>query len=633
MLDRPRRRAARRALCAPTSILALLLALLPALAPPAAGRPAAAPQPATEGWLRATSDHFTLVTDVAEARAREALADLERLRLVLGQLAPDADLDAPVPIRIYLFRDDESFAPFRLRRGAVAIDSPAFLVPHEHGIFGATLAAVSAGPSRYLYKQYVQYLLHRHFPRLPPWFRDGVAEYYATFEVEGSEARIGLPVEEHLLWFKLSRPGSLSVAALVARPDVPANDQPTYFAQAWATFHYLALGNPATRERMPAYLARIAAGAAPEEAFTVFGIGLPELQKALDEYTDQRRFNFFRVPVAAIGAVALEVEPLAAHQVLVELGDLLLHTAPERTAEAAELYRRAAALAPEHAGLAWVGIGEAAELGGDAEAALAAFDKGRALAPDDFLAQFHFGASQLAALGKRRPEGEAELARLAAAHRALGRCTELAPDFAPCWVLRGVAFGLEPRPSYEALPALERARAMLPEREDVALNLLLGYARLGDREAVDNLLGQLEAQRFDPGTLARAGEIRLQMLFQEASLLARRADGLDDAVAVYARVAAETADPGMRERALERVETVGKAAASNRFAERYRQALELMIAGDHQAARELVDQLSDDAYPGGRQAEAVEALRARLGAAADEPAPQAGPVPEVTPPP
>jgi hypothetical protein len=123
------------------------------------------------------------------------------------------------------------------------------------------------------------------------------------------------------------------------------------------------------------------------------------------------------------------------------------------------------------------------------------------------------------------------------------------------------------------------------------------------------------------------------MLFQEASLLARRADGLDDAVAVYARVAAETADPGMRERALERVETVGKAAASSRFAERYRQALELMIAGDHQAARELVDQLSDDAYPGGRQAEAVEALRARLGAAADEPAPQAGPVPEVTPPP
>jgi tetratricopeptide (TPR) repeat protein len=190
------------------------------------------------------------------------------------------------------------------------------------------------------------------------------------------------------------------------------------------------------------------------------------------------------------------------------------------------------------------------------------------------------------------------------------RATRLDPDFAQAWVRLGYAHSLEHRPSPAEVETLETAARLLPRRADVAFNLLLAYARAGDRGQAEATRQRLDLLQADAAILARAREIVLQLEFREGTELMRQ-DRLDDAVAVLAHVQASTRDPDLAERAAEYLGTAAKASRHNRFVEPYNRAVRLLEAGDLEAAVAAIEELAADARPG-RQAEAVASLRERL---------------------
>ena len=300
---------------------------------------------------------------------------------------------------------------------------------------------------------------------------------------------------------------------------------------------------------------------------------------------------------------------MAEHEVLFRLGDLLTHAVPERRTAAAEHFRRALDLEAGH-GPSWAGLGYLAELAGAHEEAREHYEKAVTLPPDAFLAQYLYGESLLRALGDKRPESIEERALLGRAQDAFRRAVTLREDFGPAWARLGYSYGLEPGPSRAGVEALQTAMLLLPGDKSVNSNLLLAYARTGNREGVEAMRARLEALGADPPELERAREILLRMDLQKANELARQ-NKLDDAVALYVQIQAETSDPAVAQQATANLSMMVKAEQANDYIAAYNEAVHLLRAGDNVAVAGVIAELTAAAEPGW-QREVLRVLRDKL---------------------
>lgn len=193
--------------------------------------------------------------------------------------------------------------------------------------------------------------------------------------------------------------------------------------------------------------------------------------------------------------------------------------------------------------------------------------------------------------------------RLDRALAALERATELQADFAPSWAELGYACNLQPEASQKAVEVLEKAADLLPARSDVAFNLLLAYARAGDRQGAAGTVDKLRGLGVEEATLGRAAEMLLQMDYREAAQRVRDKK-LDDAIAVFARIQAETNDPALRQQVAEQLEKLEPKMQRDRFWELYNETVQLLHADRVEEAVAVVGRLLEVAKPGLQQKEA-----------------------------
>ncbi len=571
-------------------------------------------------WIRLDTAHFTFFTNGPKGVALSTAYDLELLRYVLVQLWPTSRFDAPVPTLIYVFGDEASFNPYRLGKRRLPLpEGPqvagagtgtvGYLVPHEHGNYAALVVSSETRPVGFVYKQYVLQLLHEKLPALPPWLRYGLSEYYSTFEVGGEQASIGLPVRSHLQWLAqvLRSQQPLALAGILAAGEVPADPAAAakFFQRCWAMVHYLG-SEPEIRRQLAAFARQTAAGVPAGQAFDeAFDFDLAGLEARLAAYLLRDRFPYLRVGIDR-GAHPAEVSPLAPHEALYHLGDLLAHASPDRRDDARAHFRRALELAPGH-GPSRAGLGYVAELEGDAAAALGHYRLAVEQARGHFLVEYLYGASLVRSFGGRRPADPEQEALLANAVAALELSVEQWQDFAPAWALLGYAHNLDPKASIKGVEALENAHGLLPGRLDVAFNLLLAYARIDNREAADALAARLRYLGADAATLERSREVILTMDFREAVRLVRR-ERVADAIALFARIRAESRDPALQERASTELEKFESTLQARRFSELYREAVRLLSTGETESAAAILARMDEIAQPG-CQREEVEKLR------------------------
>ncbi len=573
----------------------------------------------SDRWIRVDTAHFTFFSNGREDIVRTIAYDLEALRHVLTQLAPGTDLDAAVPTFFYVFGDEASFAPYRLVRRADRGSGPqhfgtpmalaaGFLVPHEHGNYAAVIGHPYSRPVRFVYKQYVHQLLHDHLPALPLWLRHGLAEYYSTFEIDGDTAKIGLPVQAHLEGLRLwGTVRTLALAEVLALDELPHDGgaRGGFFTRAWALTHYLLRKDPALQKQLAAFVRRVSRGVDPGQAFAeAFDVDLAALEASLETYLLQREMTYARIPIDR-GAHPAEITPLAGHEVLYRLGNLLAHSSPGHAEAAARHFRGALELAPEH-GPSHAGLGTLAQAAGDDATALSHYRRAAQLSGADYLVQYLYGDSLARSLEGRRPQDEDAETRLAAAVVALEHSVALQPQFAQAWARLGYALNLAPEPSPRAAEALERALELLPGRLDVTYNLLLARARLGQREAADTAVVRLRWLGADDATLGRAREVQLRMDYREANRLVKDTR-LDDAIAVFAGIAAETTDPSLRQQTEQRLSLLEPAAQYNRFGALYNEAVQLLREHRTQAAADVIARLEEITKPG-RQRQMVDTL-------------------------
>ncbi|HWN45136.1 MAG TPA: hypothetical protein VNW71_23125 [Thermoanaerobaculia bacterium] len=549
--------------------------------------PAAALPSSKDEWIEVRTPSFTLFSNAGAKNTQRIGEDLERLRSALAQLSPGLVLSSPYPTSIFVFKNNSSFEPYQ----QIYNGQPKKVAGYFLSVPQGNYVTVNGDPRNdrttfVVYHEYIHYVLRNNYASLPLWLNEGLAELYSTFQSSETEAKIGLPIREHVLWLRKN--------PLIPVPELFAMDeksrdynegarQGAFYAQSWALVHYLFAGSPERRLQSGEYLQLLQRDVPADEAFRrVFGDAVG-LDRELKTYVKSYLFNYTAAPIQADADLEIETRLMTWPDVLYRLGDLAVNVDPAHRALAVEHFRAALAAQPDH-GPAMAGLGYAAELDGRTPEALSHYEKAAQLSSGDFIVQYLYGRLLL--------DPEPDRAALAKARAALSRTVELRPDFGEAWARLGYALSLEDPMPAETIPAMERAYDLLPSRMDVAHNLALAYAHGGQRAKAEELIGRVLAVHAEPEVVANAREALLDDEHRQAEKLIGE-QKLAEAIPLLENIRRKTVRDERRSEVEQRLEKVRGILEYNRFIDQYNEAIRFANTGKRKEAIAILEPLAE----------------------------------------
>ncbi len=565
----------------------------------------ALPRPKEE-WIELRTANFTLFSSAGEKETRRLATDLERLRDALAQLSPGLTLRSPYPTYIFVFRNADAFRSYQRLYNGKPLDSAGYFLSRELANY-VTIDADQRGDERaIIYHEYLHYVLRNNYTSLPLWLNEGMAEYYSTFQVTDAEARIGLPIPEHVLWLRRNRliPFTTLFAVNTDSPEYnETSRRGAFYSQSWALVHYLLSGSPERRQQASEYLrlAQAEGGGSPAALFQkAFGTDPAVLERELKTYVQGYLFNYTRAPMRPEANFTMEVRPLPRADLLFRLGDLLANLGEDHRAAAEEHFKAALQAQPEH-GPATAGLGFLREEANRPAEARPFYEKAARMAPDDFLVQFLYGRSLL------ETEGADTLRQ---ARAAFAKVVTLRPDFGEGWARLGYTYQAEEELTADAVQALETAHKLLPSRSDVTHNLAIAYARTGHRQKAEDLIAKVLTPQGKPEMVENAREALLDEDHRRAEDLISDSK-LTEALAILEQVRAKTKSDIRRQALSQRIDDLRRVLSYNQFVDRFNEAVALANKGDVKGATAILEPLAE-ATEDPNQAQKAKDLLSRL---------------------
>ncbi|MFN2386890.1 MAG: DUF1570 domain-containing protein [Thermoanaerobaculia bacterium] len=572
----------------PSTSLSRLVFLVLALSLGRAAAAGAELPSAEETWIRVQTAHFTLYGDASEGRIRDVGLDLERLRAVLLRLGGNLSAHTPVPTVIYVFRSDAALTPYKPVVDGKPRNLSAYFLPSADGNVIALTAAWNSNPSPIVYHEYLHFFMRNNFPPQPRWYEEGLAEYYSTFRANEREARIGLPVDEHVARL---RQGSLMPLRTLLGVDedspeyVERSRQGLFYAQSWALVHFLLRSESGRKEQLAQFLARLRGGLPADEAFRAsFGMDERELLAELSSYVRRSRFPYMVIRLPDLDVpTETRVAAMDREETLLRLGELLARISGETLGRAESHFRAVLAAAPSHpealAGMGYVRMRQR-EDGEAAEFFRLSLESGSA----DFRVPFHYGTLRLKSLpiagGSLGPD---ERGVLADARGAFRKSSELNPEFAEARAALGRTYLWEEGSgAADGIPHLEAALRQLASRTDLAMELSSLYEAAGEEWKSEDLLRRILGRNAERviEQKRRSAQFR-RSLGQVNELLAAKKDA--EALALMERLVGG-AHGELREALEKEIAPLRRGVARNLAVRRYNEAMAKLHGPDYEAA-------------------------------------------------
>jgi tetratricopeptide (TPR) repeat protein len=439
--------------------------------------------PAPE-WRLTRSEHFEIYTQTGDQRARAILTWFEQLRAFFQQ---QGSWNTGPPVRVIVFASEPEYQPYRLRSTAdayyVGSGSQNYIVMGTDDPAKFGLAA----------HEYAHLVLRASDLKLPPWLKEGVAEFFATLRIGEHATELGgaLPGRVQALrrrtWIPVADLMSLSEESQ-RRMDRSAADM--FYAESWALTEMLML----SPKYAPSFQQILASPALGAEVVT----------RDLHEWLSQPKLPSIQLPEVVTPPVGVEVSAVSPLASRLSLAQLLL---------AAGEFDRAEALFS-------------------------------GLTHDDPDSPEISAGLGVIALHKGDPQG---------ARRAWKRAIDLGITDAKLCYHYAILADQAGLPSSDIRPALERAVALQPDFEDAHYQLALLEKNAGHYEVA---LRELHAIRNVPDARAYAYWLALADTFNEldrrdeAQSAARQAGEHASTAAERARAAEEIyiaqTDPGVQ---------------------------------------------------------------------------------------
>lgn len=466
--------------------------------------------PEKEKWVKLTSGEFRIFSNASERETQEIATNLLRMREAVGKIT-QLKVRSPLPMYVFVFKNERSFAPYRdaifQRRNANVTGG---FLSSRNANFVILQADSAPGVDHVVYHELTHYFVENTLAGLPLWFKEGIAEYYSTFSVSGDKVSIGKAVPEHVVWL---RDGNVMPLADLFAVDSRSPDysegrrQGVFYAESWALFHYLVVGNEQRRPQLPVFLSLIRAGKSNEEAFTTaFKTTYADLERELRTYVRRPTMGYVSYSLAELPIPAISSPQLAARdEVLYALGNLLAHSNAATTGDGAVFLEESVRVNPKNAE-AHAALGFIHELRNDRASATAEYEKAVALNSSDAEVYVAYGATILERADENRRGPE-----IARARGLFERAVQLDASSSRGYAGIGATYVISEEEATPGIAALEKSLSLAASQEDVAFNLIQLYARVGRRA---------DAQRVFDSILARSGDPEQVRQGREAVLLA-----------------------------------------------------------------------------------------------------------------
>lgn len=301
---------------------------------------------AKDTWINVRSKNFFLIGNAGEKEIRQVATKLEQFRETFRLLFPRAKFNATIQTNVIVFKSASSYKPFKPKRADGKSDEwiAGYFQPGEDLNY-ITLSTEGEKEDTYgtIFHEYVHFLLDTNFGRsdVPPWFNEGLAEFYQTFKIEDDQKVIlGNIQNNHLQLLQQNELIPLKTFFEIDNYSLHQNgnhSRSIFYAQAWALIHYLMQANKgANSDPMNNFLGLVMNKVEPEKAFQqAFQMDYATMEKALKKYVKQQTY----VATAATFKNKLTFDnemttvQLSEAEANAYLGDLLYHTHEYENAE------------------------------------------------------------------------------------------------------------------------------------------------------------------------------------------------------------------------------------------------------------------------------------------------------------
>lgn len=549
---------------------------------------------AGEKWVKAVTDHFTILTTEGESVARRWAIELEQFRRGL-QTAVPVPAERLRPVTVVLFRHARAMEPYvPLEGGKPAKIGGFFVRANDINTIMLSASRNAAETRRVIFHEAVHWHLSAREGYMPLWLGEGLAEVYATFELPNARSyAFGAPMEEHV--GRLREESLLPLPKLlgIGRDSLLYNEvtrSGIFYAQSWALVHFLLFGEKAPgRGAVQRYLELLPEVRSADDAFvTAFRADYATLEVQLRRYIAGGSYHkhVYSRSTADI-ARAVKPGPAGPADVALAKGSLLLGA---RSADEAEPYLgRAAELAPQDP-RPWELLGHIAVERKDFATALSVLGKAAAAGSTSYLVYYNLAVSRLPELLQPwLPGVPVDPHAMNEAAADFRRAIALSPSHVASYEgLAGLVRGMA-TPLAGDLDLLVRGRLQAPGNAMIEAGIAAAEIRAGRRADGRARLERLCARHpnaTSAGMLYARRLLeseRLQAEVEEINRLSAE-NRLEDVIVIADRALARDLDPAAREFMANVRRRMGDY-------QRVREAVGHANAGDAPEAARLLDEL------------------------------------------
>ena len=337
------------------------------------------PASALAEWRRAESQHFVVYSDGSERSLRDYTTTLERFHGLLKARFGGSAQDDTRKLPVYLVADARAL---RIGQPQLPEGIDGYYMASENDIFAILIRGKDDDLLLHEYTHH--FMANAGQGRLPGWFSEGLAEYYATATVsEAGAATFGMPNAgrqqklQQGRWLPIDQllraQGSFDIESQAGRD--------MYYAQSWALTHWL-LADQTRARALGVYLNAVNSGRDPIEAWQAsFGIAPDAMEAQLKAYVRGRLYySEMTIPPVTPGITVSILSP-AWDAVILPLMNSRSPRPEEMNGPALLQTGRANAARFPNDALALVALGRAERLWGDSAAAETALTRALEIGP------------------------------------------------------------------------------------------------------------------------------------------------------------------------------------------------------------------------------------------------------------
>ena len=311
---------------------------------------------AQDKWTKVETKNFELIGSASEKEIKNVALMLEQFREVFKNSLGKIKLNPAAPVKVIVFKDEQSFGEFKpLNNEGKRIEWVKGYFQRSNDAGYIVLAAKSNEYETYhtVFHEFVHYLMYNSpaAANFPPWFNEGLAEYYELFRIENEQkVTLGVANESHL---RLLRENNLIPFENFFGIDnytlhlQEKNSVGLFYAQAWALMHYF-IQNPERYSQLTKFVDLVSASKPPNSAFQeAFQANYATIETELKSYIGRKSFpvtvEFLKNKIAA--DTSIQAFPVSEIEAKTILGDLLYQA--NRFGEAGELLSGIIKISPE----------------------------------------------------------------------------------------------------------------------------------------------------------------------------------------------------------------------------------------------------------------------------------------------